>query len=265
VQLFCRVNLADPITIQAPVDLQLEVSIEDRCNGTAIISAEVAEIYENSVIYTLELTSAPGDPVDSNDTGEFIVSESDDYTIIAEHVDALIGCMNRENISVTVFEELTFEVDDSNQNLLIINGVGGDEDYVFSVDGSDFSTENEFIISETRDYLISIRDSRGCIYTMPVPAIFVPIEIPNLFTPNGDGNNDFWYPINVQNFHDIIVKIYDRYGREIQIFRGEQQGWNGKYNGKPLPSGDGDYWYTLDYKELTGEEKRLMGHFTLYR
>ena len=57
--------------------------------------------------------------------------------------------------------------------------------------------------------------------------------------------------------------IYDRYGRKIEVYSGKQRGWDGMYNGRPLPSGD--YWYTIRYKELTGEEKELMGHFTLYR
>jgi len=260
----CIQSLADPLVITPPVDLDLVVNVDNRCDGTTVISAEVDELYEDLVIYTLELASIPGDPIDTpNDTGEFTVTETNIYTIIVEHVDPLIGCIDSQEVSVTVFEELLFEVDDSNQNLLIVTGQGGDEDYEFSVDGSDYSSDNEFIIAETRDYIISIRDSRGCIYTQAVPAVFVPIEIPNLFTPNGDGTNDFWYPINVQDFHDIVVTIYDRYGRRIQIFNGENEGWNGMYEGRPLPSGD--YWYTLDYKELTGEEKRLMGHFTLYR
>ena len=85
----------------------------------------------------------------------------------------------------------------------------------------------------------------------------------NLFTPDGDGTNDFWYPLEVEPYHNIKVYIFDRYAREITKFRGVQQGWDGMYEGKPLPAGD--YWYTIYYNELSGEEKKLMGHFTLYR
>ena len=57
--------------------------------------------------------------------------------------------------------------------------------------------------------------------------------------------------------------IFDRYGREIQKYNGVQIGWDGIYQGRPMPSGD--YWYTIEYLELSGERRNLMGHFTLYR
>ena len=89
------------------------------------------------------------------------------------------------------------------------------------------------------------------------------IVIPNYFTPNGDSENDFWYPSEVESYHELEVLIYDRYARKIKLFKGAQQGWDGLYEGKPLPTGD--YWYTIYYKELSGQKKKLMGHFTLYR
>ena len=91
---------------------------------------------------------------------------------------------------------------------------------------------------------------------------FIDIEIPNFFTPDGDGLNDFWIPRNIQQFPDIFIKIYDRYGREVYRIQDTQEGWNGLYQEAELPTGD--YWYVI---KLNGEDddREFVGNFTLYR
>jgi gliding motility-associated-like protein len=90
---------------------------------------------------------------------------------------------------------------------------------------------------------------------------FVDIEIPNFFTPDGDGMNDFWSPENIEAFPQILIEIYDRYGRVVAEVNAANA-WDGTYNGKELPTGD--YWYVI---KLNGENdnREFFGHFTLYR
>ena len=87
------------------------------------------------------------------------------------------------------------------------------------------------------------------------------ITIPNFFTPNNDGQNDFWRPRNIEQFPDIETYIFDRYGRKIWIIGPLDQGWDGTYESRPLPSGD--YWYIVRLNDGTGRE--YVGNFTLYR
>ncbi|MBR2261789.1 MAG: T9SS type B sorting domain-containing protein, partial [Paludibacteraceae bacterium] len=55
--------------------------------------------------------------------------------------------------------------------------------------------------------------------------------------------------------------IYDRYGKLIVQYLGDNsEGWDGTYEGQPLPSTD--YWYMVDIEEI---EKQYSGHFTLMR
>ena len=89
----------------------------------------------------------------------------------------------------------------------------------------------------------------------------VDISIPNFFTPNGDGQHDFWSPKNMELFPDIETYIFDRYGRKIKIMGPLDKGWDGYYESKPLPSGD--YWYIVRLNDNSGRE--YVGHFTLYR
>jgi len=260
----CITVLDERLVIEPPVDLQLEVITEPLCDGTTNLIATVAEQYADQVVYSI---SGP-EVISPNDTGVFSITQEGLYVVTATPVDpAIESCaVPSEETFVRVYEEIVIEIDDSQQNFVIVNASGGVGPYQYNIDGIGFTTDNEFIISQTREYQVIVRDSRGCEQTLVFEGVFVPIEIPNLFTPNGDTVNDTWYPLKVEDYHDVTVYIYDRYGRKLQVYqgpKGSHGGWDGTYEGRPLPSGD--YWYTIVYKERTGEEKQLMGHFTLYR
>ena len=144
---------------------------------------------------------------------------------------------------------------------------GGIPDYHYTFDDpSDpyppFDNGNDpvFIYDHTATYIVVVTDSSGCTATNSIQAVFVPICVPNVFTPNADGNNDEWAPGCIENYPKIVTIIYDRYGREVARLNKDQK-WDGKYNGSDLPSGD--YWYVIRVDEKNADE--LVGHFTLYR
>jgi gliding motility-associated-like protein len=82
---------------------------------------------------------------------------------------------------------------------------------------------------------------------------------PKYFTPNGDSFNDFWRIKFSENEPNLLVKIFDRYGKLIKQFNSKSNGWDGTYNGEPLPSTD--YWFVV--KRQNGKEH--SGHFSLKR
>ncbi|MDY0779730.1 T9SS type B sorting domain-containing protein, partial [Tenacibaculum sp. IB213877] len=244
------------ITTDEPIDMQLQHTVVYDCSGDVAITGTIDEQYSNEVVFTLT-----GPESHTNDTGAFIVNTPGIYTLEVEHVD---GCIEMiDQIEIEDVEPLSLIIDTSQINLLIANPSGGIGPYEFSIDNSDFYSQNEFVINQTRNYTIVVRDSRGCEVTMTVLGEFITIEVPNFFTPDGDGTNDYWYPINVEDYHEVVIYIFDRYGRQLRIFEGSHEGWDGIYDGKPLPTGD--YWYTINFKERSGEKKKMMGHFTLYR
>ncbi|MFN3640616.1 MAG: T9SS type B sorting domain-containing protein, partial [Flavobacterium sp.] len=115
-----------------------------------------------------------------------------------------------------------------------------------------------FQIFETGNYTITVRDANGCEVSETIFMTFINIEIPNFFTPNDDGQNDTWAPTNLQGFPNIRINVHDRYGRNITKF-GQSGSWDGKYNGRELPTGD--YWYTI----VLDNGKEIVGNVTLYR
>ncbi|MCG8859095.1 T9SS type B sorting domain-containing protein [Tenacibaculum finnmarkense] len=253
-------TLATQITTEA-IDLEVEAVSNYTCDSGNFIKAFVADKYKDDVIFTLD--NGINTPL-TNTTGEFIdVAPGDGYKVTATHNASSCTETSTDEFDIQDIQALAMTIDDSQKNKLIANVNFGLPPYNFTLDGVDYGQDNEFTILQTKEYEIKVTDARGCEVMLLVTGRYVSISVLNLFTPDGDGINDFWYPLEVENYHNIKVYIYDRYARKIQNYQGLTQGWDGTYQGKPLPAGD--YWYTIYYNELSGEEKKLMGHFTLYR
>ena len=96
----------------------------------------------------------------------------------------------------------------------------------------------------TLTYAVSVVDAQGCTDEATVQVIVRrerPLFFPTGFSPNGDGNNDWFYPQApegmVRSVRSLIVHdrwgelVYQRYGFDANI---EELGWNGELNGEPL-------------------------------
>jgi len=86
------------------------------------------------------------------------------------------------------------------------------------------------------------------------------IDIPNTFTPNGDGNNDYWKINNAQNYPQAIVQVFTRYGQKVFESKGYGVPFDGTYKGSKLPSGV--YYYILN---LGKSCNLLSGSLTIIR
>ena len=157
---------------------------------------------------------------------------------------------------------MTLSLEQLNLNQITANVGGGREGYTYFFDGIDNGDMNTFYIDRTDTFEVRVVDQNGCEVTANIFMEFIDIEIPNFFTPDGDGQNDLWIPRNMEQFPEILIKIFDRYGRVVSSQSMDSQGWDGLYSGKELPTGD--YWYVI---KLNGErdEREFVGHFTLYR
>ncbi len=91
------------------------------------------------------------------------------------------------------------------------------------------------------------------------------IEIPNVFTPNGDGTNDYFI-IHATNLTEIQCIILDRWGVEmynVTTDKGNIQ-WDGKTKaGKDAPAGT--YFYTIKAKGKDDKTYEKQGYITLLR
>ncbi|MCQ2218801.1 MAG: T9SS type B sorting domain-containing protein [Paludibacteraceae bacterium] len=110
-------------------------------------------------------------------------------------------------------------------------------------------------------HMAYVVDAVGCknsfLFRLEAPGI----HPKGILTPEGDGVNDTWDVTNLAEVYpDAVVRIFDRYGKKLVEYKGSDTGWDGTYNGKPMPSTD--YWYEIEIEEI---EKTYVGHFTLMR
>ncbi|MBI3718776.1 MAG: gliding motility-associated C-terminal domain-containing protein [Sphingobacteriales bacterium] len=90
------------------------------------------------------------------------------------------------------------------------------------------------------------------------------IDVPTAFTPNGDGLNDYLYPLNAYKADNLEFKVFNRYGQKVFETTNWLIKWDGAINGTPQPTGT--YAWYLKYKNRdTGKEFLLKGTTVLIR
>ena len=239
------------------------------------LNATVEPIYEctgdtptNYLNITLEDPSVANDvmyAIDSTDPADMQLNA--DFTNIAPGLHSLTiahsnGCLVTVDFEILAFEPLTLELQNNSINEITAIATGGRGSYTFYFDGEDNGSENTYFINRTDTFEVRVVDENGCEVIAFIEMEFIDIEIPNFFTPDGDGENDGWIPRNLEGFPEILTIIFDRYGREVYRMTREDDAWDGLYHNTMLPTGD--YWYVI---KLRGErdDREFVGHFTLYR
>jgi gliding motility-associated-like protein len=86
------------------------------------------------------------------------------------------------------------------------------------------------------------------------------LEIPNVFTPNGDGVNDVFHTRGV-NITTYNLNIFNRWGESVFKTEDVSKGWDGRVNGKEAP--DGTYLFLLEAKGADDKMYTEKGHVTL--
>jgi gliding motility-associated-like protein len=93
--------------------------------------------------------------------------------------------------------------------------------------------------------------------------------LPNIFTPNNDGTNDFFIPFpGYTSVSEVSMSIYDRWGRLVFETKNPDIQWDGTDKTTRQPCSDGTYFYVCDVYELTlaGKVMRnLHGSVTILR
>jgi len=102
--------------------------------------------------------------------------------------------------------------------------------------------------TKTTTYTLTATSVVGCDTSARVTVTVVDdVIIPNAFTPNGDGINDFWDLKGIILFPNCTVSIFNRYGSRLFYSKGYSKPWYGTYNGSPVPTGT--YYYIIDLKD----------------
>ena len=247
------------ITFPNSVAIEPIVEIEYLCENNTLTNIVTVTVNETIIDITQLDYSLNGGPFQISNVFTNVVPGIDHF-IDVRHTN---GCTKSTDFfDIESYEPLSLlliEGDDPGE--IIANATGGAGSYEFYFNGNNRGNSNEFTVTEEGSYSVRVIDSAGCEAIARINISLLGPCIPNYFTPNGDGTTDTWAPGCVEDFPNLTFDIFDRYGRKVATYTvGEY--WDGRYNGKELPTGD--YWYVVNPNSPI-LDKQYVGHFTLYR
>jgi gliding motility-associated-like protein len=193
-------------------------------------------------------------------TSEIEINESGSYTVQVTNGN---GCSKTRTITVLPSNIATFEnieVVDATQNNTISVLVSGEGDYEFALDNifGPYTDSNYFDNVPAGIHTVYVIDKNNCGIVEELVSV---VGFPRFFTPNNDGYNDTWQVKGVDSRFqpNTLIYIYDRYGKLVAQIDPTGPGWDGFFNGRPLPNDD--YWFAI-----TLEDGRIFkDHFSLKR
>lgn len=195
-------------------------------------------------------------------TPSIVVTQPGTYTLVVTKTVNGITCASSYEVVVSLSTPATIDhietsdwTNDQNTITVILDQTAAGN-YTYSLDNIHFQPDNTFQGLAPGIYTVYIKDSNAC---DGVSKQVYLLAYPKFFTPNGDGYNDFWQIFYVKQEPNIKIYIFDRYGKLLTGFGSESIGWDGRYNGKELPSTD--YWFLVIREN--GTERR--GHFSMKR
>jgi gliding motility-associated-like protein len=119
------------------------------------------------------------------------------------------------------------------------------------------------VVKPTADitYTLKVTSIDGCV---AADDVFVKVVkdfiVPNTFTPNNDGINDTWIIQYLDLYPSQRIQVFNRLGQLVFESKNYSKPWDGRYNGKALPTDT--YYYIID---LGGARKTKTGYVTIVR
>lgn len=201
-------------------------------------------------------------PFGNFDTTSISIALSDStaglYTI---QVWDYLGCYSSDSLLVDPNDlpSISFPVD----TILCLQDFIGSEFYneTISMSWSGSVFEDSALISGTGWYIVTLTNLQGCVFTDSIYVRTVNCEddLPNVFTPNGDGVNDYFVIDEAIIYPNNYLVILNRWGQVIL----EEKGYRNTFNGQGLD--DGVYYYVFEYDFNKKSQEPKKGFFHLIR
>lgn len=264
---------------------QIFVEISNPC-GTVFesVTIEVIEVFPEIVADTV---ICPGDlatlwasggttyswtPTETltspnNDTTFAMPQEPTVYQVLVENA---LGCSKTLSVSVGLYQIPSVNV--SGPTFVLS---GQEIELNATTNGVSYFWENEDSVlcsnclstlvtpEETSYYYFTAIDTNGCRNTDSIEVLIESsLYVPNSFTPNGDGTNDF-FRIEAREVHDFQLYIFNRWGQLIYETTDPNDFWDGSHKGKGVQIDA--YVWKIDYLDNQKVRHEFIGHVNVIR
>ncbi|WP_081211466.1 T9SS type B sorting domain-containing protein [Salegentibacter sediminis] len=192
---------------------------------------------------------------------DLTVTQPGNYSV--EIIDNNIGCGRTVSFEVTALsspsiQDIEIESQGNSSTLRVI--YASNTPVSFSLDdiNGPFQASPVFRDVPGGPHVVYAKNTDNCEIVEKEILVF---GFPSFFTPNADGYNDNWLPYQIQDpeYRIKSIRIFDRYGKLIKELDPSGIGWDGTFNGSPMPSDD--YWFKISLEN--GRE--FKDHFSLKR
>jgi gliding motility-associated-like protein len=188
------------------------------------------------------------------------------------------GCISKQNVVVPdpklpIIEDIRSSVTECGQATasLIVKAKSPVGVVKYSLDGGNLQVENTFRNLKKGKYTINVEDDKGCRATADATiASNCNLFIPNAFSPNGDGQNDYLsiYGNAVDVEKIVSYQIFNRWGNMVFSdpnirLNDPTSGWNGKFQDSVLP--DDVFIYVVVAQMKNGEIIEKKGDVMLMK
>jgi gliding motility-associated-like protein len=238
------ISTAQGITVKPVVPIDVTAA------DTVVCNDEVVNIQLSAtggfVSYFWDVTGETTSSITAINTGIFTVTGTTADGCVSN---ASIQIINNSPFELNLFSPIFFDdfnvsaqgAEDGSIDLTVFGGSG-----VFTYDWSNGGTTSDLSGLSGGIYSVTVADEQGCTVTDSInlkePEA---IKLPNGFTPNGDGFNDFYVIKGIQGYPGNKVNIFNRWGNLVFSTQDYQNNWGGVSNdGNLLP--DGTYFIVVD-------------------
>ncbi|MBW7867199.1 MAG: gliding motility-associated C-terminal domain-containing protein [Brumimicrobium sp.] len=265
------------VTVIANPDPTFDADILEGCKALKVTFSNTSGITGGTCLWDF------GDGTTSTDCGTVIHTYQDagDYTVtLSINVGNCQGTTTKTNyIHVIDGPTAAFTANPTvthlpNTEVNFTNNSSNATNYAWEFgDGTNGSTDENpthfFPSDDAGEYTVTLyasdancTDSAKVKITIKYPG--VEFEVPNVFTPNGDGNNDEFHFVYAKNIKSLELVIVNRWGNTV--FESDEVvfSWNGKVKNSGADCSEGIYFYSIkvtDYEDVVHEENGFI-HLT---
>lgn len=125
-------------------------------------------------------------------------------------------------------------------------------------------------VNKSGTYTVQIKTKEGCVQEASAKVVAkhcgpdcAALFVPNAFSPNNDGLNDYYLPMNPEDINGLTLSIYNRWGERVFYSVKTDSKWDGIFKQKTCEAGT--YFYYIEYLDCKNEAHIKKGDLVLLR